>query len=100
MAAQAGPPGEGEYSVGELGRRLADITGRLEGLATRMETTYVRFDLFEASKQLSETERAQLDSRISKLEARSEWLIRTVGAMIIAALLGLVVTVSRAKTGV
>lgn len=94
-------PGEvGEYSVGELGRRMLDITSRLEGLATRMETTYVRFDLFEASKQLSETERSQLDQRIQKLESRGEWLVRTVGVIIIAALLGLVVTVSRAKTGV
>lgn len=77
-------------SIGEVGRRLSEVTARLENLASRMETNYVRFDLFEAAKQLAETERSQLDLRISKLEGRSEWLVRTVGGIIVAALLGLI----------
>lgn len=91
----------GRYTFeGEVTRRLDDVTSRLEALAVRMESTYVRFDLFEASKQLSETERLQMSQRIDKLESRSEWLIRTVGAIIIAALLGVVIATARVKTGV
>jgi hypothetical protein len=48
-----------------------------------MESTYVRFDLFEAAKQLSEAEHQQIEDRVEKLESRSEWVIRTVGAVII-----------------
>ena len=93
--------GDGTYTFqGEVTRRLDEVTTRLEALGTRMESTYVRFDLFEASKQLSETERVQMSSRIEKLEARSEWLVRTVGAIVVAAVLGLVIATARAKTGV
>lgn len=90
-------PASGTPSLGEVSRRLDDVTSRLEALAVRMESTYVRFDLFEASKELQETERKQLEVRVGGLESRSEWLIRTVGAIIIAAVLGVVVTATRAS---
>lgn len=91
----------GNYTFeGEVTRRLDDVTSRLEALALRMESTYVRFDLFEASKQLSETERLQMSQRLDKLESRSEWLLRTVGGIIIAAVLGMVIAAARVKTGV
>lgn len=93
--------GGGAYTFeGEVTRRLDDVTSRLEALAVRMESTYVRFDLFEASKQLAETERGQIIQRLDKMESRSEWLVRTVGGIIIAAILGLVVATARVKTGV
>ena len=88
------------YSLGEVGRRLDEVTSRLEALAARMETTYVRFDLFEASKQLNETERAQLSGRLEKLESRSEWIVRSVGGIIITGLVGIVIAATRVKTGV
>lgn len=91
----------GRYTFeGEVSRRLDDVTSRLESLAARMETTYVRFDLFEAAKQLQEAERTQMSDRVDKLESRSEWIIRTVGGIVIAAILGLVISVTRAQTGV
>jgi hypothetical protein len=52
-----------------------------------MESTYVRFDLFEAAKQLSEAEHTQIEERVEKLESRSEWVIRTVGALVLAIIL-------------
>lgn len=64
-----------------------------------MESTYVRFDLFEASKELSETERKQLEARVVALESRSEWVIRTIGAIIIAAVIGVVLTTSKGAGG-
>ncbi len=91
----------GRYTFeGEVTRRLDDVTSRLEALAIRMESTYVRFDLFEASKQLQETERLQTNQRIEKLESRSEWIIRTVGGLIITTVLGVVIATARTKTGV
>lgn len=93
--------GQQQYSFeGEVTRRLEEITVRMESLALRMEQTYVRFDLFEASKQLQETERLQLSNRVEKLESRSEWIVRTVGGIVITAVLGIVVALARTKTGV
>lgn len=88
-------PTGGGPTLAEVSRRLDEVASRLEALAVRMESTYVRFDLFEASKELTETERKGFDLRLEKLESRSEWLIRTVGAIIIAAVLGLVISVSK-----
>ena len=88
------------YSLREVSRRMDEVTGRMEALGTRMETTYVRFDLFEASKQLNETERMQLSNRLDKMESRSEWIVRTVGGLVIAAVLGVVIAMARMKTGV
>jgi hypothetical protein len=86
-------------SLHDVTRRLDEIAERLEKLAARIESGYVRIDLFEATKQLSETERGQLDIRLSKLENRSEWIVRTVGGIIIAAVLGLVIAASKLTSG-
>jgi hypothetical protein len=83
----------------EMVRRLEEVTTQLNALATRVESTYVRFDLFEASKQLQETERQGLLARIQKLEDRSEWLVRTVGGLVISAIVGIVVVSSKAGLG-
>jgi hypothetical protein len=71
------------------------VTTRLEALALRMESTYVRFDLFEAAKQLSEAEHNQIEERVEKLEGRQEWLVRTVGAIVISAVLSVIIVSSR-----
>ena len=93
--------GGGHYTFeGETTRRIDDLVSRLEALSVRLETKYVRFDLFEASKQLAEAERAQINQRLEKMESRSEWLLRLVGGMIVTAVLGLVITAARAKTGI
>lgn len=90
----------GNYTFeGEVTRRLDDVTVRLEALAVRMESSYVRFDLFEASKQLSETERIQMSNRLDKIESRGEWLVRTVGAILVTAVLGIAFTLARSKAG-
>lgn len=89
----------GGPSLHDVTRRLDEIAERLEKLAARIESGYVRIDLFEATKQLSETERGQLDVRLSKLESRSEWIVRTVGGIIIAAVLGLVIALSKLTSG-
>lgn len=79
--------------------RLNEMAKSIESLANRLDTNYVRFDIFEASKQLAEAERVQINSRIEKLESRSEWLIRTVGGFIILAVLGGLFTVAKAVGG-
>lgn len=83
----------------EMVRRLEEVTTQLNALAVRVESTYVRFDLFEASKQLQETERQALIGRIVKLEDRSEWLVRVIGAIIISAIIGVVFASSKAGIG-
>jgi hypothetical protein len=88
-----------DSSINTIVYRLNQITTTLEQLTERVDTKYVRFDLFETYKQLDATERLQITSRIDKLEQRSEWLIRTIGGFIITAVLGLVVVGTKALIG-
>jgi hypothetical protein len=94
-----GNQGGGGPTLFEIVRRLDDITQQVAVLNARVEQGYVRHDIFEATKQLSEAERGQLDVRLSKLESRSEWLIRTVGGIIIAGLLALVIAAPKIAGG-
>jgi hypothetical protein len=83
----------------EISRRLDEVVTRLESLSGHLEKTYVRLDLFQATRQLSDTERQQMDVRLSKLESRQEWLVRTVGGIIIAAVLGAVIATTKLTGG-
>jgi hypothetical protein len=80
------------YKYQELTRRLEEMVRQLDALSTKLETKYIRDDIFAASKQLSETERSQLDSRITKVESTMTWITRVVGGIVITALMGLIVS--------
>lgn len=84
---------------GEVSRLSQKVRDDLVAFQMLVDKTYLRFDVFEVTKQLSETERAQLSDRLDKLEARSEWMIRLVGAFIVTTVLGLVLAVIKTKAG-
>lgn len=91
---------QNNYSFeGEIDRRFNDMSLRLAEMAQRLETQYVRVDVFEATKRLTETEMTQLSTAITKLESRSEWLVRVVGAGVITAAIGVLLAYGRTKTG-
>jgi predicted amino acid-binding ACT domain protein len=84
---------------GEVSRLSQKIQDDLIAFQMMVDKTYLRFDVFEVTKQLSETERSQLSDRLDKLEARSEWMIRLVGAFIVTTVLGVVLAVIKTKAG-
>ena len=49
-----------EVGIGELSRQVRDVLLRFEGLATRLETQFVRNDNFALYKQLVDVELAKL----------------------------------------
>jgi hypothetical protein len=73
----------------ELSRRMDDVATRLEGIVVRFETQYLRTDVFEAYKAGLRSELSSLDDRLKKVEGRQDWVVRTVGAVIVSGVLGL-----------
>lgn len=89
-----------DYSFsGEVDRRFNDLSLRLSEMATRLETQYVRVEIFEATKRLNDTELANISTRVGKLESRSEWMIRAIGGGLITAMLGMLFIYGKVKTG-
>ena len=70
----------GEPSPGEIMRRIDDILHRLENLTTKVEESYVRYEVFKTAV-----------TRLEKVEDRSEWVMRLIVGMVIAAIVGTVV---------
>lgn len=107
----------GEISTGELARQVQEVLARFQGLAGRLDTSYVTkevFDLYRRSIEQSlksiqdscaAVERdkaeklAQDDAirRIANLEDSLKWIVRLVLALIVVAVVGLVITTGGTK---
>ena len=72
--------GGGEITLGELGRRVADVQATVHDLRDKLERDYVR-----------SADLAQVERRLTALEATQTWVVRIVLGVVIVALLGLVV---------
>ena len=94
----SGSPGP---TIFEVSRRLDELARRLderersaaderEGFLARLEAVVVRIE----DKYVPRETYLNLVGRVGKLEDRQEWLVRIVGAIIIAAVVGLVVKVN------
>jgi hypothetical protein len=66
-----------DRTIGEIGRLLDSVLVRLESLVSQLDATYLRKDLFESRMDT-------VEDRLEKIESRGEWIVRTVGALIIA----------------
>ena len=53
--------------VGELSRQVRDVLVRMEGLAGRLESQFIRTDNFVLYKQLVDTAISQLQQAVAKL---------------------------------
>lgn len=84
-------------TIFEVVRRVDDLAARLE---RREEASADRFDLIAnkidaavlriEERSVSKEAHAALVERVRKIEDRSEWLVRIVGALVIGAVLALV----------
>lgn len=79
----------------ELSRRMDDVATRLETIVVRFETQYLRSDVFEAYKQGLRAELTTLDERLKKVESRQDWVVRTVGAVLVSGVLGVMFEVGK-----
>lgn len=78
-----------EPSLGELMRRLDEISLEVKSIPLRFEETFIRRDVYRSDLERVQDNLKSLTDRIHKEESRSEWIVRTVGALVIASILAL-----------
>lgn len=85
-----------EPTLGELVRRLADITTQLSGISQQLRTDFVRKETYDAHREASRAELAEARSDIAEMkQARSEdtkWR-RTASLSIALGSIGWLVTI-------
>jgi hypothetical protein len=79
---------EHEPTLGEIMRRLDDLTSEVKQINTNIGETYVRRDVYSSDSARFQQAMETITDRVEKMESRSEWVVRTVGALIIAAIVG------------
>jgi hypothetical protein len=79
---------EHEVTLGEIMRRLDDLTTEVKQINTNIGETYVRRDVYSSDSARFQQAMETITDRVAKMESRSEWVVRTVGALIIGAIVG------------
>jgi hypothetical protein len=79
---------EHEPTLGEIMRRLDDLTSEVKQINTNIGETYVRRDVYSSDSARIQQAMETITDRVEKMESRSEWVVRTVGALIITAIVG------------
>lgn len=74
---------------------MDDVATRLETIVVRFETQYLRTDVFEAYKQGLHSEMDALEGRLKKAEDRQDWMVKTVGAVVVSGVVGMVFEVGK-----
>jgi hypothetical protein len=77
-----------EVTLGEIMRRLDDLTSEVKQINTNIGETYVRRDVYSSDSARFQQAMETITDRVEKMESRSEWVVRTVGALIIATIVG------------
>lgn len=101
------PGDQSGIGIGELSRQVRDVLLRFEGLATRLDTSYVQKELYNLRQEVIdksflalEKDKAEnstveeLRKRIESLEDDKKWLVRLVIGFIILAILGAIFVAS------
>jgi tetrahydromethanopterin S-methyltransferase subunit G len=75
-------------SLGEIMRRLDDLTMEVKQMNLNVSQTYLRKDVYDSDSERFSQAMEHITDRIEKMENRSEWVVRTVGALMIATIVG------------
>lgn len=78
---------ENEVTLGEIMRRLDELSDGMKQLNTTIGETYVRRDVYSADSQKISVTYEHMVQRLEKMESRSEWVVRSVGAILIGAVI-------------
>ena len=78
---------EHEVTLGEIMRRLDELSEGMKQLNSSIGETYVRRDVYSADSQKISVTYEHMIQRLEKMESRSEWVVRTVGAIFIGAVI-------------
>lgn len=87
-----------EPTLSEIMRRLDDLNGRFEDLTIefksiplRIDETYVRRDVYSADHLRLEQAMLGIMHRLEKMESRAEWTVRTVGGLVMSAVVSVAI---------
>ena len=75
-------------TLGEVMRRLDDLTMEVKQLNLNVGQTYLRKDVYESDTERISQAMDHITDRLEKMESRSEWVVRTVGALMISTIVG------------
>jgi hypothetical protein len=75
-------------TLGEVMRRLDDLTIEVKQMNMNVSQTYLRKDVYESDTERISQAMEHITDRLEKMESRSEWVVRTVGALMIATVVG------------
>ncbi len=69
-------------------RRLDDLTMEVKQMNLNIGQTYLRKDVYESDSERFSQAMVHITDRLEKMESRSEWVVRTVGGLMIATIVG------------
>ena len=69
-------------------RRLDDLTMEVKQINLNVSQTYLRKDVYDSDTERITQAMSHITDRLEKMESRSEWVIRTVGALFILSVVG------------
>jgi len=75
-------------TLGEVMRRLDDLTMEVKQMNLNVGQTYLRRDVYDADTERFAQAMTHITDRLEKMESRSEWVIRTVGGLFIMSVVG------------
>ncbi len=75
-------------TLGEVMRRLDELTIEVKQMNLNISQTYLRKDVYESDTERITQAMDHITDRLQKMESRSEWVVRTVGALFIATVVG------------
>jgi len=75
-------------TLGEVMRRLDDLTMEVKQMNLNVGQTYLRKDVYDSDSERFSQAMEHITDRLEKMESRSEWVIRTVGALFIMSVVG------------
>jgi tetrahydromethanopterin S-methyltransferase subunit G len=79
---------EQQPTLGEVMRRLDELTVEVKQMNLNISQTYLRKDVYESDSERITQAMEHITDRLEKMESRSEWVVRTVGALFIATVVG------------
>ena len=69
-------PPDGTPTLGEVVRRLEEVASRLQQLTDRLDTTYLRHDVYRAERRADEGRLAVIEGRLDEHDSDRTWLRR------------------------
>jgi hypothetical protein len=91
---------DGGPTLGEIGRRLDNLSGQVRDLKSDLNATYVRRDVYDADRRGDAVEMRGALVRIEAIEQAKKWGSRTVITAVLAVAGTLIATVLAVRFGI